>query len=91
LVPVVGLIALAGCNTANTHIGDEDPGMGEAAKYNAALQIINPTPIYPPTAAQPGSNGDVGAHAVKRYRTDAVKPVETMQTTSGGASSGTSH
>ena len=86
LVPIIGLAALAACNTANTHIGDEDPGMGEAAKYNAALQTINPTPVYPPTAAQPGDNGDVGAHAVKRYRTDAVKPVETMQTTSGGSS-----
>jgi hypothetical protein len=90
LLPIA-VLALAGCNTANTHIGDEDPGMGETAKYNAAIQTINPTPVYPATAAQPGSNGDLGAHAVKRYRTDAVKPVETMQTTSGGASSGTSH
>lgn len=90
LAPMAGLIALAGCNTMNTHIGDEDPGMGEAVKYDAALQTINPTPVYPATAAQPGANGEVGAHAVKRYRTDAVKPVETMQTTSGSASSGMS-
>jgi hypothetical protein len=86
LVPMVGLIALAGCNTANTHIGDEDIGFGEAAKYNAAIQTINPTPVYPAAAAQPGANGEVGAKAVKRYRTDAVKQVETMQTTSGSAS-----
>jgi hypothetical protein len=86
LVLIVGLAGLAACNTANTHIGDEDPGMGEAIKYNAALQTINPTPVYPSTAAQPGANGDVGAHAVKRYRTDSVKPVETMQTTSGSSS-----
>jgi hypothetical protein len=86
LVLIVGLAGLAACNTANTHIGDEDPGMGEAIKYNAALQTINPTPVYPATAAQPGANGDVGAHAVKRYRTDSVKPVETMQTTSGSSS-----
>lgn len=88
LIAVIGLAALAGCNTMNTHIGDEDPGMGEAVKYNAALQTINPTPVYPATAAQPGDNGAKGQAAVKRYRTDAVKPVETMQTTSG---SGTSH
>ena len=88
--PIIGVVALAGCNTANTHIGDEDPGMGEAVKYNAALQTINPTPVYPPTAAQPGGNGEVGAKAVKRYRTDTVKPVQTMQTTSGSASSGSS-
>lgn len=90
LIPIAGLFVLAACNTANTHIGDEDPGMGEAVKYNAALQTINPAPVYPATAAQPGGNGDVGAKAVKRYRTDAVKPVDTMQTTSGRASSGTS-
>jgi len=89
-MPIIGVVALAGCNTANTHIGDEDPGMGEAVKYDAALQTINPTPVYPPTAAQPGSNGEVGAKAVKRYRTDSVKQVQTMQTTSGSASSGMS-
>src|SRR5437762_959919 len=76
-------LALAGCNTANSHIGDEDPGMGEAVKYNAAIQTINPAPVYPAAAAQPGANGEVGAKAVKRYRTDAVKPVEAVQTTSG--------
>ena len=91
LVPIAGLIALTACNTANTHIGDEDPGVGEAVKYNAALQTINPTPVYPATAAQPGANGDVGAHAVKRYRTDAVKPVETMQTSAGSTSGSSPH
>ena len=78
--------ALAGCNTANSHIGDEDPYMGEAVKYNAAIQTINPTPVYPPTAAQPGDLGAKGADAVKRYRTDKVKEVETMGTTTGGTS-----
>ena len=90
-VPIVGLVALAACNTANTHIGDEDPGMGEAAKYNAAIQTINPTPVYPAGAAQPGDNGAKGQAAVKRYRTDSVKPVETMQTTGGGTSGSTPH
>jgi hypothetical protein len=85
LVPIAAVFALAGCNTANTHIGDEDPGMGEAVKYNAAIQTINPTPVYPAAAAQPGDNGAKGQAAVKRYRTDAVKPVETMQTTTGGS------
>ena len=90
LLAVAAALGLAGCNTMNTHIGDEDPGMGEAVRYNAAIQTINPTPVYPATAAQPGGNGEVGAKAVKRYRTDSVKPVQTMQTTSGGASSGSS-
>jgi hypothetical protein len=88
LLPFAAFIVLAGCNTANTHIGDEDPGMGEAMKYNAAIQTINPTPVYPATAAQPGDNGAKGQAAVKRYRTDQVKQVETMQTTNGTGTSG---
>jgi hypothetical protein len=83
------LIPLTGCNTMNSHIGDEDPFMGEAVKYNAAIQTINPTPVYPPAAAQPGDNGEKGSKAVKRYRNDQVKQVETMQTTSGGSGGGT--
>jgi hypothetical protein len=79
------VVVLAGCNTAHKNIGMEDPAMGEAIKYDAALQTINPDPVYPAGAAQPGDNGEVGAKAVKRYRTDAVKKVETMQTTSGGS------
>ena len=33
------------------------PVLGEAVKYNAAIQTINPTPVYPASAAQPGDNG----------------------------------
>jgi hypothetical protein len=90
---IVAVLGLAGCSTAHTRIGDEDPGMGEAVKYDTALQTINPDPMYPPAAAQPGANGDKGAHAVKRYRTDAVKEVNASQTTSGssGAGSSSSH
>ena len=65
------------------NIGQEDPALGESVKYDAALQIINPDPVYPAGAAQPGDSGVKGAAAVKRYRADAVKPVEVMQTTSG--------
>ena len=65
-----------------------DPSFGEATKYNAAVQTINPDPVYAADAAQPGDNGDVGAHAVKRYRTDAVKAIETMETTSGSSGGG---
>ena len=93
LVTAAACVALCGCNTANSHIGDEDPFLGEAVKYNAAIQTINPAPVYPPNAAQPGSNGDVGQKAVERYRKDQVKQVETMQTTSGttGSSGATPH
>jgi hypothetical protein len=61
-----------------------DPGFGESVKYATAVQTIDPDPVYAPDGAQPGDNGDKGADAVKRYRTDAVKTVETMETTSGG-------
>jgi hypothetical protein len=85
LLPLASFIALAGCNSMNAHIGDEDPMMGEAVRYNSALQTINPMPVYPAAAAQPGDNGDKGAHAMKRYRTDAVKPVETYTTSTGSS------
>lgn len=78
---------LAGCNTAQTHIGDESPVLGEAFAYDNAIQTINPAPVYPPEAAKPGSNGDVGATAVKRYRTGQVKQTQATSTTinvSGG-------
>ena len=53
---------------------------GETVKYNAAIQTINPAPVYPANAALPGSNGDKGQKAVERYRNDEVKEVETMTT-----------
>jgi hypothetical protein len=90
LVTAATCIALCGCNTANTHIGDEDPFLGEAAKYNAAIQTINPAPVYPANATLPGSNGEKGQKAVERYRKDEVKEVQTMQTTSGSAGAASS-
>ena len=81
---------LAACNTVNRHIGEEDPALGEAVKYNAAIQTINPAPVYAEGGAQPGDNGDHGAQAVKRYRTGQVKALETIGTTSGSGSSGSS-
>ncbi len=85
LLAGAALFALAGCNTVHKHIGEDDPYFGEAVKYDAALQTINPDPVYPANGAQPGSNGDKGAHAVKRYRTDTVKAVETTQTSTGSS------
>lgn len=73
LLGIVGAaFALAACNTANTHIGDEDPFLGEAVKYNAAAETINPAPVYAENSTQPGSNGAKGQAAVERYRTDKV-------------------
>jgi hypothetical protein len=88
IIAAISFVALGACNTAHRNIGMEDPAIGEAVKYDAALQTINPDPIYPAGAAQPGDNGELGAKAAKRYRTDTVKQVETMQTTSGGSGGG---
>ena len=86
LLIAVASLALGSCSTVNKNIGQEDPGIGEAAKYNAAIQTVNPDPVYHAGDAQPGDSGVKGAAAVKRYRTDAVKQVEVMQTTSGSGS-----
>ena len=85
---VLPVLLLAACNTVKSHIGDEDASFGESVKYDEAIQTVNPLPVSPPGAAQPGANGAKGQTAVKRYRTDAVKQVEATQTTSGAAGSG---
>jgi type IV pilus biogenesis protein CpaD/CtpE len=72
LIAAIAGAALTGCNTANSHIGDEDPFFGESVKYNAAVQTINPEPVYAEGGAQPGDNGERGARAVERYRTDKI-------------------
>jgi len=82
LCAILPIFVVAGCNTTK-NIGQEDPAVGESVKYNAAVQTVNPDPVYPAGAAQPGDSGVKGAAAVKRYRTDAGKQVEVMQTTSG--------
>ena len=85
----LAVLLLAGCDTLNQNNPSPDPGFGEAVKYNAAVQIIDPDPVYDADGAQPGDSGDKGAAAVKRYRTDQVKRVEVMTTTSGaGTGSG---
>jgi len=86
----VAILALSGCSTPQQSNLMIDPGMGEAVKYNAALQIIDPDPVYPEGSALPAASGEKGAAAAKRYRTDKVKPVETIRTgstTSGGGRS----
>ena len=85
LIPLAALLALGGCNTANSVIGSGDKHLGEAVKYNAAVQTINPDPVYAQGGALPGDDGAKAAAASKRYRTDAVKQVEEIKTTSGAS------
>ena len=74
LLIAAGALALAGCSTANkTYRRRRIPAFGEAVKYNAAIQTINPDPVYAADGAKPGDSGAKGAAAVKRYRTDKVK------------------
>ena len=87
LIPLAALLALGGCNTANSTIGSGDTHFGEAAKYNAAIQTINPDPVYAAGGALPGVSGAKAAKASERYRKDTVKAVEEIKTTSGGSSS----
>ena len=83
--PLLALL-LSGCLTnMNQNPISPDPAFGETAKYNAAVQIIDPDPVYAEGDSQPGDSGAKGAAAVKRYRTDTVKAVEAAQTTSGGS------
>jgi hypothetical protein len=87
LAPIAGLMLVAGCDTLYPN-GSLDPGFGETARYNAALQTIDPDPRVASGASQPGDNGAVGAAAAKRYRTDTVKPVEQVQTSTTVVGSG---
>jgi len=90
LATPAALMLLAGCNTVYEHSGSTDPGLGEAAKYNMAVQTIDPDPVYTADGAQPGEDGAKGAAAVKRYRTDAVKAlqIQSSTTSSGGGGGG---
>ena len=99
LIAGAACAALVACSTVNKNIGQEDVAFGEAVKYNAAAQIINPDPVYAEDGAKPGDSGTQGAAAVKRYRTDAVNArhkaeanasrsgaLSTTQGTGGGSS-----
>lgn len=99
LLAGAAILALTACESTPfaTRIapqaGSLDAGWGEASKYNAAVQIINPDPVYTAADAQPGDNGEKAANATKRYRTDSVKEPEPASTTrrtggSGGSGSG---
>lgn len=81
LLATTAIAVLGGCAAV-------DPGMGEAAKYNQLAQTINPDPVYPPDALQPGSDGVHAQKATERYRKDAVKAVQVMSSATGGGASG---
>jgi hypothetical protein len=77
---------LAACEGIDPVSESADPGFGEAVKYNAAIQTVNPDPVYDASDAVPGQNGQRGADATKRDRSGQVKEVERDGT--GSASGG---
>jgi hypothetical protein len=83
IAATLAVLLLAGCDTLNQNNISPDPAFGEATKYNAAVQTIDPDPVYAEDGSQPGDSGAKGAAAVKRYRTDAVKDVQAEITTGG--------
>jgi hypothetical protein len=82
IVPAAALVALAACAPV-------DPGLGEALRYDMAIQTVNPDPVYPEDGAQPGDSGVRGAEAVKAYRKGEKKALRIESSTSaGGGGSG---
>jgi len=77
--------AALGLAWAATACAPVDPGFGEAQRYDMAIQTIDPDPVYAEDGAKPGDNGDKAAQATKRYRTGAVKQVQTMSASSGSS------
>ena len=96
LLAVLGCAALGACTTAAPppQAGSLDAGWGEASRYNAAVQVIDPEPVYAAGGAQPGDHGEKAAEATKRYRTgqalakhnSEAKQKSTTSSTSGGGS-----
>jgi len=98
LAAVAGAALLAGCQTQPLpQAGSLDAGFGEAARYNAAVQIINPDPVYTADGAKPGDNGEKAADATKSYRKGETleqhnkearqkSSISTTSGTSGGSS-----
>lgn len=75
------LIGLAGCASV-------DPGLGEALRYDMAIQTVNPDPVYSEGGAQPGDNGEKGANAVKAYRKGETKELKVEATSEMGGGGG---
>ena len=73
LALALALTGLAGCAAV-------DPGLGEAQRYNMAIQTVNPDPVYPDDGAQPGDSGEKGANAVEAYRKGETKELKVQQT-----------
>ena len=88
MLTILGCAMLGACNTIPPQAGSMDAGHGEASRYNAAVQIIDPEPVYPAEGAQAGDNGAKAAAATRRYRTDAVKDTQPASASSKAGAGG---
>lgn len=84
----LALVMLSACETVHPVSQSTDPGLGEAVKYDMAIQVIDPDPVYTAEDARPGDHGQKASEATKRYRTGQVKAVESQGTTAGGSGGG---
>jgi hypothetical protein len=66
-----------------------DPSFGEAARYDEAIQTIDPDPVYPANALQPGYFGEKAQKATERYRKGTTKPLR-IESAGGGGGGGSS-
>jgi hypothetical protein len=80
-------LLIAGCETVDPVSESHDPGFGEAVKFNAAVQTVNPEPVYAAGGELPGGSGQRGTDATKRYRSGQVKETQS-EGTSGGRGAG---
>ena len=85
---LTALTALAALAAATSACSPVDLSLGEAVKYDQALQTINPDPVYAPGSALPGASGTRAVAAAKAYRMGTVKPVEKISISGGSGSSG---
>ena len=88
LIKTKGLILIAAIAAALGACSPVDLSLGEAVKYDQAIQTINPDPVYPPGSALPGASGTHAVTAAKAYRLGTVKPVEKISISSGSSSGG---
>ncbi|NVE94178.1 hypothetical protein [Altererythrobacter lutimaris] len=84
---IAGLLAataLTGCASVadKEFVGYQDPGFGEANRATYAAMVVNPDPKYDKPI--PASSAEHAAQAIERYRTDAVKRPERVETTDIG-------
>ena len=78
LLPLTGILLLAGCTGTDGGIASTGPAFGEAVRQTLAAQVLDPAPEY--AEANPLTSGGRAALAVERYETDKVKQPDRVAT-----------